>query len=259
MDILISIIVFIYGLVFGSFYNVVGYRLPNKISLVKPKGSFCPNCHHELRWYELIPVVSFLIQKGKCRNCKCNISLFYPFIETLTGVLFLLSYMIFGFSTEFVISLLISSYLIIIIVSDGRYMIIPDKVTIVFSTLLVVVEILTYGPTKTLELVASGFALFGLVFIFYFITTKLFKKESLGGGDIKLEFFSGCVLGLVNGLFSIFIASVIALPLSLINLKKNNSNMIAFGPFLLLGVLIIYLFNIDVIEILRFLSRVKMF
>ncbi len=61
MDILISIIVFIYGLVFGSFYNVVGYRLPNKISLVKPKGSFCPNCHHELRWYELIPVVSFLI------------------------------------------------------------------------------------------------------------------------------------------------------------------------------------------------------
>lgn len=256
MEILISVIVFIYGLVFGSFYNVVGYRLPNNLSIMHPKGSFCPNCHHELRWFELIPVLSFIIQKGRCRKCKEKISLFYPIIELSTGILFLLSYLMFGITTEFVIALLISSYLIIVVVSDGRYMIIPDEVTIFFSVALLLVELLTYGPKDTLVYLASGLALFGIIFVFMKITSKIFKKDSLGGGDIKLEFFSGAALGITNGLFSIFIASLLALPISLYNLNKNKSNMIAFGPFLLLGVLIIYLFKIDIVKIIKDLTYV---
>ena len=254
MEILISVIVFIYGLVFGSFFNVVGYRLPNNLSIMNPRGSFCPKCHHELRWFELIPVLSFLIQKGRCRKCKDKISLFYPIIELSTGILFLLSYLTFGLTTEFVISLLISSYLIIVVVSDGRYMIIPDEVTLFFSIALLIVELLTYGPKDTLVYLASGLALFGIIFVFMKITSKVFKKDSLGGGDIKLEFFSGAALGITNGLFSIFIASLIALPVSLYKLNKKKSNMIAFGPFLLLGVLIIYLFKIDIVKIIKDLT-----
>ena len=114
MVVIYSIIVFIYGLLLGSFYNVVGYRIPNNMSIVRP-GSFCPKCHHSLKWYELIPVFSFLIQKGKCRKCGCKISLFYPTIELTTGILFLVSYLIFGFTIEFVIALLIVSFLVIVI------------------------------------------------------------------------------------------------------------------------------------------------
>jgi len=254
MEIFIGTIIFIYGLIFGSFFNVVGYRLPNNLSLIKPSGSFCPNCHHELRWYELIPVLSFIIQKGRCRKCKEKIALFYPLIESLTGILFLLSYIVYGINTEFVISLLIASYLVIVIVSDGKYMIIPDEVTLFFSIAILVVQTLTYGPGHALVSLVSGIALFAIVYTFMLITTKLFKKESLGGGDIKLEFFAGAALGVSNGLFSIFIGSLIALPVSLIVMNKTNKNMIAFGPFLLLGVLIIYLLKLDILSILKDLT-----
>ena len=254
MEILIGIIIFIYGTVFGSFFNVVGYRLPNNLSLIKPRGSFCPNCKHELRWYELIPILSFLIQRGKCTNCKRKIAIFYPLIETLTGILFLSSYIFFGISTEFVIGLLLSSYFVIVIVSDGKYMIIPDSVTLFFGTAIILVQIFTYGPADTLMYIVNGIALFGIIFVFMKITTMLFKKESLGGGDIKLEFVVGLTIGLVNGLFSIFIGSLLALPIALLNQKRNKTNVIAFGPFLLLGALIVYFFNLDIISILKDLS-----
>ena len=256
MEIIIGIFVFIYGAVFGSFYNVVGYRLPNNLSIIKPKGSFCPNCKHQLKWFELIPIISYLIQGGKCTKCKKKIAIFYPLIETLTGVLFLVSYLVFGFTTEFVIAILLSSYFVIILVSDGKYMIIPDEVTIVVGILVFLTQILTYGPEYSLRALASGFAIFGIIFIFMKLTTMAFKKESLGGGDIKLEFVVGLVLGLVNGLFSIFIGSIIALPIALINQKINKTNMIAFGPFLLLGALIVYFFKLDIIEILKAISKV---
>jgi leader peptidase (prepilin peptidase)/N-methyltransferase len=256
MEILIGIIVFIYGTVFGSFFNVVGYRLPNNLSLVKPRGSFCPNCKHELKWFELIPVFSYLIQGGKCRECKQKIALFYPLIETLTGLLFLLSYLVFGFSSEFVIALLLSSYFVIVIVSDGKYMIIPDEVTIVIGGLVILVELITYGPLQFSSSIISGIALFGLLYIFMKITSKIFKKESLGGGDIKLEFVIGAALGFVNGIFSIFLGSILALPVALINQKVNKTNMIAFGPFLVIGALIIYFFKLDIVEILKHLSNI---
>ena len=253
MEILIGIFVFIYGTVFGSFFNVVGYRLPNNLSLIKPRGSFCPNCKHELTWKELIPIFSYLIQGGKCTKCKQKIAIFYPLIETITGLLFLLSYLIFGFSTEFVIAVLLSSYFVIVVVSDGKFMIIPDEVTLVIAILIILTELLTYGPIYTAKYLASGIALFGIVFLFMRITTALFKKESLGGGDIKLEFVIGISIGLLNGLFSIFLASIFALPIAILKNRKQPT-MIAFGPFLILGALTIYLFKLDIVAILKDLS-----
>ena len=86
------IVFFIYGIVFGSFLQVVGERLPKKESLIKPKYSYCPNCKHRLNWYELIPIFSYIFQKGKCIHCKENIPIMYPFIELFTGLLFSVSY-----------------------------------------------------------------------------------------------------------------------------------------------------------------------
>ena len=131
MEVYFTIIVFIFGTLLGSFYNVVGYRLPKGLSLIKP-GSFCPKCNHSLKWYELIPVLSFMIQRGKCRECKCKISWFYPTIEFTTGILFMISYLIFGFSVEFFIACVIVTFFVIVIVSDTKYLVIISILTHIF-------------------------------------------------------------------------------------------------------------------------------
>ena len=117
MKILWMISFFIIGTVLGSFYNVLGYRVPLNKSIVYP-GSFCPRCGHDLKWYELIPVISYIFLGGKCRNCKQPISLMYPFIELFCGILFMVSYYSFGFSGNLFISLILVSLLCIVIVSD---------------------------------------------------------------------------------------------------------------------------------------------
>ena len=174
------VIVFIYGLLLGSFYNVVGYRVPNNISILKPR-SFCPKCKHELRWYELLPVLSYIIQRGKCKKCKCSISIFYPIIELLTGLLFALSYYLFGFSLEFLISILTVSFLVIVIVSDFNYLIIPDEVTITFSILSIVIQLIFGGFSLAVTSLIYGLFLFGLMLVIMLLGNKIFKEESLGG------------------------------------------------------------------------------
>ena len=129
---------FFFGLIFGSFYNVVGWRLPIGLSIVRPSGSFCPKCRHKLRWYENIPVFSFLIQGGKCRKCKEKISKFYIVIELLTGILFALSYWLFGFSFNFFLSLIVSSFFVIVIVSDLKFLVIPDEVAVESAAPLII-------------------------------------------------------------------------------------------------------------------------
>ena len=249
MNIVIGTIVFLYGLVFGSFFNVVGYRIPMNLSILKP-GSFCPNCKHELKWYELIPLFSYIIQGGKCRKCKKKISAYYPFIETLTGILFVLSYILFGITPNFVVSCLISSFLVIIIVSDGRYMVIPDEVTLVFSILIIICNFIYLGVKEAITLMISGALLVLVIYIFMLICNKVFKKETLGGGDVKLMFFIGNVIGFPNSLFSIFIASLIALPVTIFLNKAKKQKEFPFGPFLLAGTLITYMLSINIIEIL---------
>lgn len=246
MQVVYSIIVFIYGLLLGSFYNVVGYRLPNNMSIVKP-GSFCPKCKHALKWYELFPVFSFLIQKGKCRKCGCRISFFYPFIELTTGILFLVSYLIFGFTMEFAIALLIVSFLVIVIVSDFSYLIIPDEVTAFFFIASVLLH-LYLGFNGMLQSLVGGIFLFSVMYLLMLIGNKILKEESLGGGDVKLMLFVGSILNPLNGLFQIFLASCIASPFALFSFFSKKNRAIPFGPFLLIALLIIYLTCFDVTD-----------
>lgn len=236
---------FLLGLILGSFYNVVGYRLPLGKSLIKPNSS-CTKCHHELKWYELIPVLSFLIQKGKCRSCGSSIDKFYPLMELLTGVLFALSFCLCDFSYSLIVMLLVVSFLIIVIVSDIKYLIIPDEVTICFSVIMIIINIVSLGLSKSIFMFLSGCILFLAMFLIMKLGNFLFKKESLGGADIKLAFFVGLVLNPIEGFFCIFLSSILALPISIVILLKSKNNVIPYGPFILASLLLILMFNMDI-------------
>lgn len=241
-------IFFIFGICIGSFYNVLGMRLPNNESIIKPK-SHCPKCGHELNWYELIPLLSFIIQKGKCRSCKTKLSLFYPFIELSTGILFLVSYHSFGFDLELITSLVLVSLFMVVIVSDLSYLIIPDSFIVVPSILILIVKIIQDGIVSGLIQIGYGVVCFLIMYLIMLLGNKLFKKESLGGADIKLMFLVGLTLDPMLAVIVIFLASIIALPVSLFLLIKNNEHVIPFGPFIVLGLLIVYFTKLDIVEI----------
>lgn len=254
------VMIFIIGLMFGSFYNVVGYRLPNKMSIVFPQ-SHCPNCNHKLNFYELIPVLSYIFLGGKCKKCKCKISFFYPFFELLTGVLFLLCYLNFGINIEFFIAVTFVSVLIIISISDIKYYIIPDEVLIVGTIIILILfGINTYlndlGVVKGLIMpILNGIGSFAILYLFKCLGDLMFKKESLGGGDIKLLFFIGLTLGFDMSIVTIFMASFIALPLSVISLIKNNNNVLPFGPYLSIAAVIVLLLKLNLNMILEFFTK----
>ena len=136
MTIVITSLFFIYGIVFGSFFNVVGLRVPKKESIVSPP-SHCTTCDRKLGFLDLVPVFSYVFLKGKCRKCGSKISPIYPFMEFVTGVLFALSFYMLGFSAELVVAILFMSLLVIITVSDIAYMLIPNKVLLPFAVVLV--------------------------------------------------------------------------------------------------------------------------
>lgn len=259
-NLLFYIIMFVFGLVFGSFYNVIGYRLPKKESIAFP-GSHCPNCNHKLKFYENIPILSYLFLFGKCKKCKKRISIIYPIFELITGILFLLCYLVFGFSFEFAESLIIVSVLIIVSISDLRYYIILDEVLLIGSILLILVRVISVFILNSsfvhivLIPILHGIGSFALLYLIKVLGDFLFKKESLGGGDIKLLAFIGLSVGFDMSIIAIFISSFIALPMAMINLAKKDSNIIPYGPFLAISCIIILLGKIDLNSVINFLTK----
>ena len=250
MTIFISIFMFIMGTVFGSFYNVVGYRLPKGESIVFPP-SHCPKCNHKLTFFELIPILSYVFQKGKCKKCHQKISLFYPIFEALTGILFVLSYLSYGLSYELIIVLTFISMMIIIVVSDYNYLIIPDSVLIIFGSLLLIEILLINGLNAALLALLDGILAFITMFLLKKLGDFIFKKESMGGGDIKLLFLFGMVLSYPIAILSIFVGSLIGLPIALLILYKKKDHVIPFGPFLAAGATLLLLLNIDINTIIN--------
>ncbi|MDD6223840.1 MAG: prepilin peptidase [bacterium] len=237
---------FIIGAIFGSFYHVVGYRLPKNESLLKPRFSYCANCRQRLKWYELIPLLSFVLQGGKCRYCRQPISTFYPAIEFITGILFVVSFYSFGFSYQLVIALVLVSLFSIVIVSDLYYLMIPDEVTLASILVIAMAIFFGQGYEMGLRALGSGVLLFGVMYLIMLLGDFILKKESLGGADIKLMFVAGLVLDPVLGVGVIFLSSVIALPISLIIYLVDRENVIPFGPFIVASILILFLLKIDV-------------
>lgn len=258
MELYYAITFFIFGTIFGSFYNVVGYRLPKGESIMFPP-SHCTNCNHRLGPLELIPIVSFFIQGRKCKSCHQKISWFYSFFEFSCGGLFALSYLIFGLSLDLLIALTFISMLSIIVLSDYEYMIIPDEVLIFFGITLIIEFFFKDGLQATGMHILSGMLAFFTMWGIKKLGDLLFKKESMGGGDIKLMFVFGLVLGYPLAILSIFLGSIIGLPISLIMVSKNSNHEIPFGPFLSIGALVLFLLQIDFNNLIDAMNYLNIF
>lgn len=249
MDIYYGVVIFIFGLLFGSFYTVVGERLPEGKSIVRPP-SHCPNCNHRLGILELIPVLSFLFLGGKCKNCRSKIPALSTLIELLTAILFLIAYIRFGISIKLFIALIFISMLVIVIVSDVRYMVICDEVLIIGNILIFILLIISIGFKASMMSLIYGIASLLIMLSIKTLGDIIFKKESMGGGDIKLMFTFGLVLGIPSAVASIFIASFIGLPISLIMMRKNSIHELPFGPYLSIAAIILLLSGLDVVNVL---------
>ena len=237
----------------GSFYTVVGQHLPNHEPFITNR-SHCDICNHKLSFLDMIPIISYLFLKGKCRYCHTKISNLSTYMELFTGILFACSYYVFGLSYNLLIALGIVTLLIIVSVSDITYFIIPDELLIFFTGYFLIIIALNNGVITALWSILSGFLLFSIMYIIMLFGNFMFKKETLGGGDIKMMFVFGLILHPIIGIFSIFLSSLLALPISMLLLWKKNQNLIPFGPFLIIGSAILYFTKITPEIILKLLQ-----
>ncbi len=249
VDIYIITLLFVLGLVMGSFYTVVGTRLPKNESIVKPR-SHCDKCKHVLKWYELIPVISYVLQRGRCRNCNTKLSLEYPLIELLNGFLFSLSYALYGFSYEMIVFLIISSLMILIFVSDFKYMIILDEPLIIASILILILKLYFFGFNTFTRSIFSGLIMFIIMMLIKILGDKVFKRESLGGGDIKLVTFFGFVFAVRLSLASIVLGSFFAFPYAIYISLGKKEREVPFGPFLIMAFVIVFIFMDQIKELM---------
>lgn len=234
--------IFLIGTAIGSFLNVCIYRIPEGLSVIKPR-SRCPKCGTTIRWYQNIPILSFLFLGGKCGSCRARIPLRYSLVEALTGVLFAVVLLYLGLSPATLVYWLFVSALVVITFIDLDHQIIPDVISlpgIVFGFLCSFAIPWLSWTDSLLGILLGGGSLW-LVAVLYELVAK---KEGMGGGDIKLLAMLGAFLGWKAILPIIFISSLVGslvgVPLML--MKKADSKLaIPFGPFLALGALI-YLF-----------------
>lgn len=252
MAILIYFSFFVLGLSVGSFLNCVIYRLETGQSFLKGR-SFCPYCRHTLSWKDLIPVLSFLFLKGKCRYCHQKISFQYPLVELATGLIFVLVFHYSIGNLQFaILNLIISCFLIVIFVFDLKHYLIPDKV--IYSAIAVsgiwyfVSGILGYYTKYEIRnTIYAAFGAAGFFFLIYLIS----KEKWLGLGDVNLAFLMGLFLGwpkiLIALFFSFFIGAVVGLVLIALK-KKTMKSEIPFAPFLVSGTFISLFFGQSIIN-----------
>ncbi|MFJ7826926.1 prepilin peptidase [Psychrobacillus sp. NPDC096623] len=239
MEIIIIVFFFLYGLIFGSFFNVVGLRIPKGESIVSPP-SHCAVCNRNLTFKDLVPVLSFVFLKGNCRGCGTKIHWVYPVMELVTGLLFAFAYYQLGFTMELVVALLFISLLVIITVSDIAYMLIPDNILLFFLVPLIGLRVLE-PLSPWWDSMIGAFVGFGLLFLIAVVS-----KGGMGGGDIKLFFVIGLVLGWIPTLLTLFLASVIGTVVGAISLRRTRQGRktpIPFGPSIAVAAIIAYFYG----------------
>jgi len=239
-DVLIYSYLFFLGIVFGSFYNVVGIRVPNKESLLG--RSHCPKCGKTLGVIELIPIIGYLVLKGRCKNCSSHISVKYPIMEFITGVLFVLTFVFLRanmveYIIEYILLIVFISLMVIITVSDMYYQIVPDIILIIFLPVIFALRMLS--PVILWYNAIIGAVLgFGFMYLIALYGRKRFKQEALGGGDIKLYFIIGLVLGYELVFMSVLFAALLGILYSII--FKKRSGYLPFVPFIFAGTYLAY-------------------
>ncbi len=242
---MIELYVFIIGSLFGSFYAVLGERVEKKESILT--NSQCPNCNNRLKLFELFPIFSYLLLRGKCRHCKSKIPPLYFFIEVITGLFTLLLYLNYGFTIEFIIGILLLSLLVITSVSDIYYKLIPDIFFIIFGVSLLVLRTI-YPYTTIINTYIYLFSALGFFVVLTVLATKALKKPALGGADIKLFTILGFTFGLVNLFLTVFISSFIGLIYGLIMREKLEDGYLPFIPFIALASMITYIYGESILD-----------
>ena len=251
-EIWIPVLIFLFGLAIGSFLNVCIYRIPRAdISIHSPRRSFCPECNETIKPHDNIPVLSYLLLRGKCRHCSATISVLYPFVELATAGVYLFLYYHFGLTLAFLLALTFITVLLPISVIDVQHYIIPN-VLIVTGLILgfVIVCAIAYHRAdvwylliRLIGAVAGGTALW-LVAV---IGSAILRKKAMGGGDIKLMALNGLFLGAWPELvmviaFSAFSGAIVGTTLILSGIKSRESP-IPYGPFLAGAAVIVFLWG----------------
>ena len=244
-----KIVIFLIGLCIGSFINVCIYRLPIEKSIISPP-SFCPKCKKKIKWYHNIPLFSYIILNGKCAYCGEKISIRYPLIELLTGLVFFINFNLFGFSVNFFAYTIFILLLIVATFVDLEHMIIPDEISIGGTFVGFIFSFIRADITWLQSIIGIilGGGILLLIIKGYFLLTK---KEGMGGGDVKLLAMIGAFLGYKSLLFIIFSSSLLGtiIGIPLIMAKKDKSSLaIPFGPFLSLGAVIYIYFGEKIIK-----------
>lgn len=250
-DPLLLIPAFIFGTVIGSFLNVVILRLPQPGTSIAFPASHCPICQTPLSWYENIPLISYLVLRGKCGHCKTPISLQYPTVELLTGLMAAAITSAFGLSIAALVFFLFSAALITIIWIDIHHQIIPDVISKPFIILGFCFSFIS--PVVSWQDSLIGLCLGWSIFFFISFAYKLARgQEGLGGGDAKLLSMLGAFLGWQSLLFIILassltgtVAGLIAMPIQ----KKGGATRIPFGPFLAVSGLVYLFFSEQILHL----------
>lgn len=237
-----AVVVFLFGAVIGSFLNVCIYRLPLDLSIVSP-GSHCMSCGTAVRWFDNIPIVSWLVLRGHCRTCGTGFSIRYPLVELLTACLLLLLFLRFGLSVSFAVYALLVVALIVVTFIDFDHQIIPDEISLSGVALGFLASFFLPEPgwLSSLAGIVVGWGSLALVFYAYLWLTG---REGMGGGDAKLLAMLGAFLGLQAVPFIIFTSSLVGsvVGLSLMALQRKGRHLaIPFGPYLAFGA-VLYIF-----------------
>lgn len=254
MQVIYYIMFFIFGSVMGSFFHATATRLSHEESIISP-SSHCHFCKKSLKWYELIPIISFVIQKGRCRTCNNKLPLSYLVIEIVTGALYAVCYHSFKLTPDLIIGLSFISILIINIISDIEYMIILDEVLLFGICLIIVLYLILFGFNTCCYHIVSGVISFFVMYLIKIIGDLMFKRESMGGGDIKLMYLFGLVLGFDLSIVTIFLATFIAFPIALFILFRQKDNLIPFGPFLSMAAILLLISKFDINDIIGFIVK----
>jgi leader peptidase (prepilin peptidase)/N-methyltransferase len=247
---------FLLGSIFGSFSNVCIYRLPNNKAISKGR-SFCSSCKEEIRWFDNIPLISFIILRGKCRNCNAKISFQYFLVELLAGLSFVFIYYLFGISITSVLLAILSIFFIIIFFIDLKHYIIPNELTF---PLMAIGFLKSFDPNLNqtifpnyINSLIGGLVGYSIIWLIIFIYKKIRNKEGMGLGDAKLLAVIGFWFGWLSIPFTIFISSVVALILVIPSILKKSRGMasqIPFGPYIIIGCIIYISFENQINNIL---------
>ena len=240
--ILLYIIIFIFGIVVGSFVNVLIYRLPKNENIVVV-NSHCMSCGHKLGWYDLVPLFSWIFLRGRCRYCKEKISIQYPLVEAINGFGYVLIFLVCGLNLSSILYAICFSMLVAISVIDWRTYEIPLGLNITILALGVIQCVLDY---RNWHIYLIGMvSVSGFLLLLFLLT----GGRGIGGGDIKLMFAAGLLIGWQKIILALILGCIIGSIIHLILMKvSKKGRMLAFGPYLSAGILLAILFGEQIID-----------